>query len=75
MSFECANGAFGDVAAMYVRRDKLEGGLPFFSDDALEFSAAFVIHDGMVNLVAVLPEALYDGVQSGDAMLVATGAE
>ena len=28
MSSERANGAFGDVAAMHVRRDTLQGGLP-----------------------------------------------
>ena len=60
MSFERANGAFGDVAAMHVERDKLEGGLPVFSDDLLEFGAAFIIHDVMVDLVAALSEALHD---------------
>ena len=60
MSFERANGAFGDVAAMHVRREKLEGGLPVFSDDSLEFGAAFIIHYVMVDLVDALPEALHD---------------
>ena len=60
---------------MHVRRDKLEGGLQFFSDDVLEFSAAFVIHEVVVNLVDALPEGLHDVVESGDAMLIAAGAE
>ena len=60
MSFERANGAFGDVAAMHIGRDKLEGGLPFFSDDSLEFGVAFIIYDVMVNLVAALQDAIHD---------------
>ena len=54
------NGAFRDVAAMHVGRDKLEGGRPVFSDDLLEFGAAFIIHDVMIDLVAALPDVLHD---------------
>ena len=70
-----STGAFGNVAVIHVRRDKLEGGLQFFSDDVLEFSAAFVIHDMVVDLVAALPEAFHDGVECGDAVLVTVGLE
>ena len=60
MRFERANGTFGNVVAMNVGRDKLEGGLPVFSDESLEVGNAFVVHDVMANLVAALPEALHD---------------
>ena len=60
MHFERVNGAFGNVAAMHAGREKLEGSLPFFSDDSLEVGAALVIHDVMVERVAALPEALHD---------------
>ena len=60
MSFERANGAFGNVAAMLVGRDKLEGRLPVFSDDYLEVSDVFVVHYVIVDLVAAVTEALHD---------------
>ena len=49
--------------------------MQIFRDDALELSTAFVIHNGVVDLVAALPEALHDEVQSRDTTLVAVGAE
>ena len=66
-------GAFGNVAAMYVRRDKLVD--PLFNDDALVFSAGLVVHDVEVDLVAALLETLHNGVVCGNTMIVATGAE
>ena len=45
---------------IHVRQDNLEGGLPVFSDDSLEFGAALIIHDVMVDLVALLLDALHD---------------
>ena len=55
MRFERANGEFGNVAA----REKLEGGLPVFSDDSIEVGAELIIHDVMVDLAAALPEGLH----------------
>ena len=60
VSFERANSAFGNFAAMHVRREKLDSGLPVFSDNSLEVGAEFIIHDVMVDLVATLPESLRD---------------
>ena len=69
------NGAFGDAAAMHVGREQLVGGLPLFRDNVPEISAAFVIHDVVVNPEAASPEALHYGVQRRDVMLVAAGGE
>ena len=75
MRFERANGAFGDVAAIHVGQDQMEGILPVFSDESLEVGAEFVVHDMMVKLVALLPEALHDGVEIRDLMLVSAVSE
>ena len=52
VGFERANGSFSDVAAVEIRRDKLEGAVPVFNDGAAVFRTGFVIEDLEVNAVS-----------------------
>ena len=54
MGFKGLDHAFSDVAAVYVRGNKLEGCLPFLLDLQFVGGAAFVVEDLEVNGVAVL---------------------
>ena len=63
--FEGADGSFCDVAAVDIRRNELEGAVPFFNDGAAVFGTGFVIEDLEVNTVAFGLEASHDGVVGG----------
>ena len=49
MGFECAYSVLGNVAAVDIRGDELEGGSPVFSDDAAELVTGFIVEYLMVN--------------------------
>ena len=52
MGFECVYSAFGNVAAVDIRGNKLEGGFPVFSDDAAKLVTGFIVEYLMVDGVA-----------------------
>ena len=70
MSFEIADGSFGDVALMNVWGHKLERASPRVSDGLLVGLAGLVVQDLQVDGVAALFEAIHDAVVCPNAMAV-----
>jgi hypothetical protein len=68
VGLECADHAFGDVAAMHVWRYFLVLAFPFDSDVGNVRGACFVIEYLEVNSDAPRPEALHDLVVRWDAV-------
>ena len=70
VGFESADGALGYVAAMDIRRYKLEIEGPIFNDGATILGAGLVVEDLEVNAVAFGLEARHDAVVGSNAMEV-----
>ena len=68
--FESANGSLCYVAAMDMRRNKLEGAFPFVLDDKFVGLACLVVEDLKIHGVSALFQAGHDAVVRGDAMAV-----
>ena len=51
--FEGVDGSFRNIAAVDIRRDKLEGAVQVFNDGVTVFCTGFVIEDLEVNTVSV----------------------
>ena len=65
MSFECADGPFGNVTAVDIWWDKLELGSPFLFDLEFVGSAALVVENLQVKAVASLGKVGHDSIGSG----------
>jgi hypothetical protein len=50
--FEGTDGVLSSIATVDVGRDQLELGTPVFGDEALIFSAGFVVQDLQIYLMA-----------------------
>jgi hypothetical protein len=72
---ECADDALGHVAAVYVRRNKLELAAPLLSDGEFVCGAHFIVKGLEVNRAAVKFESLHDAVVGSDALAIVTGLE
>jgi hypothetical protein len=72
---EGANGPFCPIAAMHVRRNKLEGGLPLEDDSFFVGRAGFVIQDLEINGETPSSQAGHDCVVGGNPMSIALGLE
>jgi hypothetical protein len=70
---EGANGPFCLIAAMHVRRNKLEGGLPLEDDSFFVGHAGFVIQDLEINGETPGCQAGHDCVVGGNSMSIALG--
>ena len=70
MRFESANGLLCNVAAMDVRRNKLEGAIPFVLDDEFLGLTCFVVEYLKIHGVAALFQAGHDAVVRCNAMAV-----
>ena len=70
MGLECADGTFGDVAAMDIGGHKLVCGFPDVSDVSAVFLACFVVEDLVVYNVAASLEAGNDVGVGWDAVAV-----
>ena len=68
--FEGANGLFRDVAAVDIRRHKLEVAVLVFNDGAAVFGTGFVIEDLEVNAVSFGLEAIHDSVVGGKTVVI-----
>ena len=72
---EGANGPFCPIAAMHVRRNKLEGGLPLEDDSFFVGRAGFIIQDLEINGETPSSQAGHDCVVGGNPMSIALGLE
>ncbi len=72
---EGANSALCLIAAMHVRGDKLEGGIPLEGDGFFVSQAGFVIQDLEINGETSGCQTGHDRVVGGDAMAIALGLE
>ena len=75
MRLEGADGAFGNVTAMYIRGNKLELRPPLLFDVELVGCAAFVFKYFEVSTMAALCEAGHDSICDGKAVAVVAGFE
>ena len=70
VEFESADGAFGYVGAMDIRRDKLESAVPIFNDGVTIIGAGLVVEDLEINSVAFGLEGRNYYVVGSNAMAV-----
>ena len=70
MGLECADGKFGDVAAMDIGGHKLVFGFPDVSDVLAVFLACFVVKDLVFYGVAASLEAGHDAGVGWDTVVV-----
>ena len=70
VGFEGADGTFSDVAAVDIRRDELEGAVPFINDGAAVFETGFVVKDLEVHAVSFGLEAIHDGIVVFETMAI-----
>ena len=75
MVLEGANGPLCPIAAMHVRRDKLEGGLPLEGDSVFVGRAGFFIQDLEINGETPGCQTGHDCVVGGNSMSIALGLE
>ena len=75
MGLECADGKFGDVAAMDMGGHKLVCGFPDVSDVSAIFLACFVVEDLVVYDVATSLDAVHNVGVGWDAVAVFTCLE
>ena len=73
--FECANGALCPIAAMHVRGNKLEGGIPLECDGFFVSRAGFVIQDLEINRESTGCQMCHDCIVGGNAMAITLGLE
>ena len=62
VGFEGVDSTFSDVAAVDVRRDKLEGAVPVIIGGAALFGTGFVVEDLEVHTVSFGLDAIHDGI-------------
>jgi len=72
---EGANGLLCPIAAMHVRGNKLEGGIPLEGDGYFVGQAGFVIQDLEINGETPGGQAGHDQVAGGDLISIALGLE
>ena len=70
--FEGADGLFRNVAAVDIRRDKLEGAGPVLNDGTAVFGTGLIIEDLEVNDVAFGLETSHDVVVGGKTVAIVT---
>ena len=75
MVLEGANGPLCPIAAMHVRQNKLEGGLPLEDDSFFVGRAGFVIQDLEINGETPGCQAGHDCIVGGNLMAIALGLE
>ncbi len=75
MVLEGVNGTLCLIAAMHVRGNKLEGGIPLECDGLFVRQADFVIQDVEINGETSGCQAGHDCVVGGNAMTIALGLE
>ena len=75
MVLEGANGPLCPIAAMHVRQNKLEGGLPLEDDSFFVGRAGFVIQDLEINGETPGCQAGHDCIVGGNPMSIALGLE
>ncbi len=73
MILECVNSALRLIAAMYVWRDKLEGGVPLEGDCFFIGGAGFVIQDLEVNREPTGRQTSHDSVVCCNVVAVTLG--
>ncbi len=71
MVLEDANGTLCPIAAMHVRRDELEGGIPLEGDGVFVRQAGFVIQDLEINRETLGCQTGHDRIVDGNAMAIA----
>jgi hypothetical protein len=72
---EGSDGAFGPVATMHVRRDKLELGTPRKGGCLFVGSAGFIVHDLEINRQKPCSQTSHDDVVGSKAMGIDLGFE
>jgi hypothetical protein len=72
---EGANGPLCPIAAMHVRGNKLDGGLPLEGDSFFVCQAGFVIQDLEINGETPGCQSGHDCVVGGNSMSIALGLE
>jgi hypothetical protein len=72
---EGANGALFPIAAMHVRGDELESGVPLEGDGFFVSQAGFVIQDLEINGETSGCQTGHDRVVGGNVMAIAFGLE
>jgi hypothetical protein len=72
---EGANGALCLIAAMHVRGNELEGGIPLEGDGLFVSQAGFVVQDLEIKGETSGCQTGHDRVVGGDVMAIALGLE
>ena len=75
MRFEGVDGSFSNIAAVEIRRDKLEVVFHVFKDGAAVFGTGFIIEDLVVNNVSFGLEASNNGILGGDMLAIVVRLE
>ncbi len=70
MGFEGLDGAFGSIAAVDIRRDKMVLCFSFVFDVGFEVFAGLVVEELEVHCEAPFGEAVHDGVVGGKTMCI-----
>ncbi len=72
---EGSDGAFGPVAMVHVRRDKLELGTPRKGDCLFEGSSGFIVYDLEINRQTPCSQTSHDDVVGSKTMSIVLGFE